>query len=242
MDKIYFISDIHLKFEKSDFETEKLTKLNIFLDMVEKDGKILVMNGDIFDFWFEWYHTVPKYHFNLFFRLRKLIDKGVEIRYVTGNHDFYLREYLTDEIGLKCFEDFTEFEFDNKKFYCGHGDGYAKSDKGYRVLKKVLRHPVSKFLFRTFIHPDLGIELAKMTSHSSRTYRKPDRKKWEPEYYEAAEKQFNKGIDYVLFGHLHLSSRVEREDKKTYINTGDFITLFTYAVYENGELKLENLK
>jgi len=88
---------------------------------------------------------------------------------VGGNHDFWLGDYLTREIGLEVHFKPIEWTLYGKRFYLNHGDGIAKADWGYRILRRILRNKVNIFLFR-LIHPDIGVPLAKWVSGSSRSY------------------------------------------------------------------------
>ena len=241
MKNIYFISDIHLSFFEDEFEQKKKEKLIRFFRFIAEDASDLYLLGDVFDFWFEWYFVIPKYHFEVFYELRKLIEKGVKVHYVTGNHDFYLGDYMHDEIGIDCIDECTDFIVAGKKFFVAHGDGYAKSDGNYRILKKILRHRISNFLFKTFIPPDIGIKIAKLASGSSRKLRKVDRGYWSKQYLEFAEKKLSEGYDFVLLGHLHFPVR-ENISGKTYINTGDWINYYSYARFDGKELSLENFE
>lgn len=235
---IYFISDIHLAFKVDEVEKEKRIKLLDFLKSISRDAKELNILGDMFDFWFEWYHVIPKYWFPVLFQLRKMVESGIDINFLTGNHDFHTGKYLENEIGIHCFEDYREFKVGAKRFFIAHGDGYARKDRGYRLLKRIIRNPVSKFLYKTLIPADLGIQIARWTSYSSRKLVKINKSSWIEEYYEFARKKFHEGFDYVLLGHIH-APLLRKEKQKTYVNCGDWITHFSYARYDGQSLTLE---
>jgi UDP-2,3-diacylglucosamine hydrolase len=237
-EKIYFLSDLHLKLDNKPGTEAAKQPLLKFLSSVPQDAKEVVLMGDIFDFWYEWVHVVPAYHFDIFFSLKKLIEKGIKITYLAGNHDFRLGGYLKNEIGINCVENEYVFESGGKRFFAAHGDGLARSDGGYRFLKKVLRSKINNLLFRTFIPPDLGIWIANATSKSSRKYRKIDREKWSAEYSSFAESKLKEGFDYVILGHLHLPQTKMFGDR-TYLNTGDWIEYFTYGLFDGEKLTLE---
>ena len=249
--KLYFVSDLHFSFDtKNSKEIVRKEKFLHFLkNEIQNNCSDLYLLGDIFDFWFEWYKVIPKYHFDLFYEFKKLIESGINIHYITGNHDFYLGTYLEENIGIKCYNnsDNISFVFNDKKFFLGHGDGYAKDDKGYRILKKVIRNPISIFLFKTFISSDLGIKIADFTSDSSRKYRHVDRDAWGEEYFEVikSEKFEKMDYDFALLGHIHHPTKREYDSvnynkKCVYINTGDWLNHFTYSVYDGKSLDLLN--
>jgi len=240
---IYFISDVHLKFVKDEQEKIKQDKLINFLKSIEDDAKELYILGDLFDFWFEWNFTIPKFWFNVFFQFKVLIQNGVKVSFISGNHDFHFNTYLKNEIGFICYDEKTEFEIETdagrKKFFLAHGDGYAKKDKGYRVLKKIIRNKFSIFLFKKFVHPDIGMWLAKKTSETSGKHRN-DGLDWQEEYFEFAKSKFKEDFDFVLLGHLH-KPMIKKVEEKVYINCGDWINSFSYAVFDGKDLLLTNL-
>ncbi|MCP4154730.1 MAG: UDP-2,3-diacylglucosamine diphosphatase [bacterium] len=234
MKKIYFISDAHLSFTECEIEVEKRTKLLEFLEHIRDENKAgteLYILGDLFDFWFEWYHVIPKYWFPILYAFRKCIEAGIKIHFVSGNHDFYPGKYLEKEIGIRCFDESHEFEVKGKRFFVAHGDGYARKDRGYRFLKRVIRNPLSIFLYKTFLSADLGMQVAGMFSKSSRKVVKIEKKSWSEEYYKFAQNKFAEGFDFVILGHIHYPI-VKEDNGRIYVNCGDWITEFTYALYE----------
>jgi UDP-2,3-diacylglucosamine hydrolase len=245
MKNIYFIADAHLSFKVDEIEKEKRKKLRDFLEyiMIKGEAKELYLVGDLFDFWFEWYHVIPKYWFPVLYQLRKLVESGITVTFIPGNHDFYPGSYLQKEIGLKCFKESCEFEMDSKRFFVAHGDGCAQKDRGYRLLKRIIRSPVSIFLYKTFISADLGMQLARWASKSSRELVNIDKAAWAEEYYRFAQKKFDNGFDYVILGHLHYP--LLKEDKqrgKIFVSCGDWMTQFTYCKYDGKRLTLEYWK
>lgn len=242
MKNIYFISDAHLGFNEDEIETKKQRKILDFLEyiLLKKKAAELYLLGDLFDFWFEWYHVIPKYWFPVLFQLRKLVESGITVTFVSGNHDFYPGSYLQKAIGLKCVNESCEFEMNNKRFFVAHGDGYAKKDRGYRLLKKVIRSRLSIFLFKTFISADLGMQIARWASKSSRRLVNINRSLWVEEYYRFAQKKFSEGFDYVLLGHLHYPIiKEENQGGKTFACCGDWMNHFSYCKYDGKRLTLE---
>ena len=238
MKKLYFISDIHLAFNTGEVEQKKREKLHAFFDFICKDAKELYILGDLFDFWFEWYHVIPKYWFPIILHFKQMINNGITINLIKGNHDFYLGNFLQKEIGINCYGDNRTFIEAGKHFFVAHGDGYAKKDRGYRLLKKVIRNPVSIFLYKTFISADVGVQLAKWTSHSSRKWTSNKKETWKEEYFQFAQKKFTRGFDYVILGHIHYPE-IREENHKVYINCGDWITEFSYAEFDGQNLTLK---
>ena len=53
------------------------------------------------------------------------------------------------------------------------------------------------------------------------------------------KKQITNPVDYYIFGHRHLPLELKVDEKATYINTGDWLKHYTYAVLYNGNLELK---
>ncbi len=232
--KILFFSDAHL-----GANDEHLNRRKILLRFLREIGSTvdrIVINGDLFDFWFEYKHAIPKGYIDILSELYFLRQRNIRIDYVAGNHDFWMGSYLYDALGIHIYKDDLSFEADGKKIYVFHGDGLAKKDVGYRILKKIFRFKPNIWLYR-WLHPDIGVPLAKMISHSSRQSSQYKDLNDQNDYYEFAEKIGRNGYDFVILGHRHKPEQKELKHT-SYINLGDWITHFSYAIFENGNINL----
>ncbi len=234
---VYFISDVHLGASDQASEDIKLDKLGQFINMVETDGEKLFILGDLFDFWFEYKYAVPREHLKIIFRLASLVEKGTPVHYISGNHDFWLGEFLSREAGIIIHRDYYEITEQEKKIFMIHGDGLSPSDWKYRILRRILRNRVNIWLYQR-IPPDWGIPLAKFVSSSSRTHTSGRSLEFIRDYEKYAAAKIREGYDAVLIGHLHQPIRMDMEDG-IYINTGDFIEHYSYVRMEAGQLTLE---
>ncbi len=236
MAKTYFFSDVHLGMSLAKSERIKERRLLAFLDHVATSAERLVIVGDLFDFWFEYRTVVPRGYTRVLCALSHLRDLGKEIHYVAGNHDFWMRNFLADELGIQVHFDALELRLSGKRFFILHGDGVRRGDRTYRLLKRIFRHPVNIFLY-SLLHPDLGIPLAKwvasLSRHRARVAELPD----ESDYIQLALEKFEQGFDYAIFGHLHYPS-YQVFGEKVYLNLGDWITHFTYGEFDGERLEL----
>ncbi len=235
---IFFLSDVHLGHDEPEKETLKLRRLDKFFEMVASEGEQLYILGDLFDFWFEYKNAIPKDHLPVLFRLQKLIDAGVKLTYITGNHDFWLGDLLTTQLDIDVHRDQASVEHDGKKIFLIHGDGLAKNDRGYRVLRWIMRNRLNIFLYRQ-VPPDIGIPFAKWCSRTSRAHTSNRPKdSFLQEYRDFAKAKLDDGYDCVICAHTHVPEII-RFENGIYINTGDWHHNFTYAVLgDNGfELK-----
>lgn len=235
--KIYFISDAHLGEDISKVEKSKEERLIAFLRHIAQDAAFLYVVGDLFDFWFEYKQAVPARHHRVLHRLATLVQQGIHTVYVAGNHDFCLGHFLSQEIGMEVSAQPLAVEHHGLRLFVAHGDGLASKDRGYRFLKKILRHPLSVWLYRQ-VHPDIGLPLGKLISASSRAYTDQKALKMVAEYELAARQKLSQGFDAVILGHSHYPI-LRRFGEKTYLNIGDWITHFTYGMLQEGKLTLE---
>jgi UDP-2,3-diacylglucosamine hydrolase len=233
---VYFLSDAHLGAERGEVATRQMRNLHRLLDDVESHGRGLVIAGDLFDFWFEWKTVVPKQYFQLLYRLRKLIENGIPVHLLAGNHDFRIHGFLESEVGMITHQNAIALQIADSRVFIFHGDGILARDHGYRLLKKILRSPTCQKLF-SWLHPDFGMMLARGTSMTSRNATKGDPAEDE-EYIRFARNRFAENYDGVVLGHAHRPMEII-EDGKTYLNLGDWIIHFTYAVHDGRTLSLK---
>jgi len=236
---IYFFSDAHLGAADRQCEDHKLAMLDRLIERIETDGEKVFILGDLFDFWFEYKHAIPKEHLKIVFKLASLVERGIKIHYITGNHDFWLGGFLNREAGIVIHRDFLEINEQGKRIFLIHGDGLSPSDWKYRILRRILRNRLNIWLYRR-IPPDWAIPLAKYVSSTSRHHTGERSKDFLRDYEVYAESKIAEGYDAVLIGHTH---HPEYHDLKNgvYINTGDFIRHFSYARLDDGQLALEFL-
>ena len=235
--KAYFISDLHLGAREIENPQKQLQMVTDFLKRIQQDATHLFIVGDFFDFWFEYRTVIPKQYFPILVLLQQLTEKQVKIHYLAGNHDFALGSFFTKYLSIKTYPNEATIKLKDKKFFLHHGDGIDPKDHGYRLLKRILRNSTNQRLFR-FIHPDFGIGLAKRVSGTSRKYNHTDNEaRSEEAYKKFAEQKFNEGFDYVIMGHRH-NPLVYEVGAKKYINLGDWITHYTYALFNGEQLQL----
>jgi UDP-2,3-diacylglucosamine hydrolase len=159
--------------------------------------------------------------------LRGLRERGIPIDYVSGNHDFWMGDFFESQLGITVHRDSYELRYAGRKMLCLHGDGLSKRDRGYRLLKRILRNPVNIWLYRK-LPADWAIPLAKRVSGRSRQYTARRDHDFASDYEQFAQARLRDGLDIVAIGHLHIPVYKSFDDG-VYINTGDFIHHFSYA-------------
>lgn len=245
--KTYFVSDAHLGSSVINNSLEREKRLVRWMDSIKEEAKALYLLGDIFDFWFEYKESVPKGFTRFLGKLAELSDNGVEIHYFIGNHDIWVYDYLPKEIGLILHKTPLVKEIDGKTFYMAHGDGLGDRSHSFKLIRWVFHNRVCQVLFRAF-HPDWGIKLGNMWAEHSR------RKEWKnPKPYFGEEKenlvlysksyiQSHPEIDYLLFGHRHILLDLMLSPQSRMMIIGDWLQLFSYAVFDGEELTLKQFE
>ncbi|HEV7591387.1 MAG TPA: UDP-2,3-diacylglucosamine diphosphatase [Longimicrobium sp.] len=225
---VYVVSDTHLGAVPR--ETERAFRG--FLDHVATHAQSLLINGDLFDFWFEYRHVILREHFRVVASLADVVDAGVKVWFVGGNHDAWAGSFLRDEVGIELLSGPVEMTLGGRRALVAHGDGVGSGDLKYRALKAVIRHPVSIGAFRV-LHPDFGRWIAgraSSTAHkaggdAAASGRAAYIRRWAEERLRA-----DPTLELVLAGHAHVASVDEVEPGRYYVNSGDWLGSFDYVV------------
>ncbi len=238
---VYFLSDAHLGIPDYQSSLEREKKLVDWLDAIKSNAAEIYLLGDIFDFWFEYKDVILKGYTRLLGKLVELADFGIDIYYFTGNHDMWNYEFFQKELNLKVYKKPVEKYIGDKYFMVGHGDGLGPDDKSYKIMKKIFQNKLSYRIF-SFFHPRIGISLARFFSRQSRNSNVEDEFLGEDKErlilyckYKLTQKHY----DFFVFGHRHLPMNFKVGEDSYYVNTGDWIKTFSYAVFDGKSLRLE---
>ncbi len=225
--KTYFISDVHLGLGTTEQERNKEDVLLTFLHAILPDTDRLFILGDLFDLWFEYETVIPKGFFRTLMALGTFTQRGAKVHYLAGNHDYWMKDFFTTELGIESHREPFEITLYDKRLFLHHGDGLITKDRGYRMLRPILRHPLSILLYR-WLHPDIGIRLARGSSRTSRAYTSRKTIADDKDMAAFAAAHIRRGIDIVVMGHQHYPA-YHRINGGIYVNIGDWISNRTYA-------------
>lgn len=232
--KDIFLADAHL-LNPADSNYQRLLH---FIDSQAAEIRTLYLLGDIFEFWVGYRSVVFSSYVPLLEALRRLRRRGVEIVYVEGNHDFHLGPYFKKELSCRILPDGGSITIDGLKVYIGHGDLVDQEDKSYRLLRRFLRSPLLKFLM-AIAPPDLTWAISQWGSRRSKERRSGTPRPHLPEQalHRHAQGLFAEGHQAVITGHFH-TPLFESSTQGTLIALGDWITQYSYAIYEDGAFSL----
>jgi len=247
---IYFVSDFHLGIpdHSSSLEREKL--LVKWLETFSRDAAEIFLMGDVFDFWFEYKTVVPKGFVRLMGKLAEITDAGIPVHLFRGNHDLWAFNYLEKEIGIKLHRKPVIREIMGKTFYLAHGDGMGPGDRSYKFLKAIFEFRPNQLLF-SWLHPDVGAWMGNYFSRRSRLSKMSRAGREEASFDKDKEMLFNHArkmadtfpnVDYFVFGHRHMPIITEINAKAKLIILGDWISHFSFGVFEAGKFRLEHFE
>ena len=245
--KFYFISDFHLGIPDYASSLEREKRFVRLLDEAKTDAAAIYLMGDIFDFWFEYHTVIPKGFARLFGKLAEITDSGIQVHLFRGNHDIWAFNYLETELNIQLHRTSEVVVLGGKKFYLSHGDGMGPGDNGYKLLKKIFEFQPNQWLFR-WLHPDIGSRLALYFSRKSRIaniikegrIEKTDNFDKERLIIFSREMAAKEpSINFFIFGHRHLPIDLPVSENARCIILGDWVTNFTYAVFDGNDLSLK---
>jgi UDP-2,3-diacylglucosamine hydrolase len=244
--RIYFASDFHLGVPTAESSLARERRIIAWLDDVKKDAHSIYLMGDIFDFWFEYQHAIPKGFIRFQGKLAELRDAGLPIYFFTGNHDMWLFDYFEKELGIMIYREPQMLMVNGKKLLIGHGDGLGPGDNLYKFQKKFFNSPLCQWFFAR-IHPNLGMGIAKFWSKKSRLANTKREEKFRGEENEflltyCKEQEKINHHDFYIFGHRHLPLDLKVAENSRYINLGEWVHFDTYATFSKGNVELKKFE
>jgi UDP-2,3-diacylglucosamine hydrolase len=219
----YIVSDTHLGVASPQIERSFVS----FVRGLAGEAGSLVINGDLFDFWFEWKTVIPRRSFRALAALAELRDAGVGVLWVAGNHDCWGGEVLREDVGVDYVVGPWEGVIEGWKVRVEHGDGLRdREDRGYRFIRPIMRHPAAIKAFR-MIHPDWASRVAQGSSNASRNYRARDEGRGLRTYaMQQLEKE--KDLDLLIYGHSHVAALERTERGGIFANAGSWLDAPTF--------------
>ena len=240
--KIYFLSDFHLGVPTQEESLVREKLIVQFLNEIKDKAAEIFIVGDMFDFWYEYKYVVPRGYTRLLGKLAELSDLSIKLHFFVGNHDMWMTNYFQQELNMRVYYEPQRFEWEGKKFLVGHGDGLGPGDKGYKRLKKIFRNPFCQWAFGV-LPPRFGMGLANYFSQRSRAKTSHIEEKFlgeEKEWLILYSKKVleEKKYDFFIFGHRHLPIDHRLDENSRYINLGEWMNFFTYAVFDGHDVQL----
>ncbi len=229
----YIVSDLHLGAAPREVERRFLA----FLRSLPRTAGSLLINGDLFDFWFEWRSVLPRRGFRALAALADLVEAGVPVLWIAGNHDCWGGEIIREDAGVNYHVGPWEGRIAGWQARVEHGDGLRPvEDRRYRALRTVLRNPLAIRAMK-LLHPDVGSWLATGSSHASRTHRARD---GGAGLHTVAMAQLARPAapELLVFGHSHVATLERGPRCSVYANAGSWLDDATYLRVTTSKIEL----
>ncbi|WP_053969930.1 UDP-2,3-diacylglucosamine diphosphatase [Mangrovimonas sp. ST2L15] len=237
--EIAVISDVHLG-TYGCHAKHLLTYLNSI------QPKKLILNGDIIDIWQFSKRYFPKSHLKVIKKIMDFASDGVEVIYITGNHDEMLRKFSGTSIGNISIVDKIVLNLDGKKAWFFHGDVFDVSIQNAKWLAKLGGYGYDLLILINRL-VNWGLEHIGKEKYSLSKKIKSSVKravKYIQDFESvASDLAIENGYDYVICGHIHQPKMLVKENKigkTTYLNSGDWVENFTALEYQFKRWKIYN--
>ncbi|MBN1424415.1 UDP-2,3-diacylglucosamine diphosphatase [Candidatus Fermentibacteria bacterium] len=225
--RLLIFSDLHLPQLPTQESVARVDELAEMLAVEAPRATHIVLLGDIFDFWFEYPHVVPGGFHRLLCALRDLVGQGKDVVLFPGNHDFWLGNFFPREIGVRVAEEREIWNVGARRIMLTHGDGLNPSDRGYHLLKRLLRNRAAIRAFG-LLHPEVAFWLARSVSRLSRQSAEYKRTWKNDRYIPFARRCIAEGIDTVVVAHTHTAQTVDLAPGLL-VNPGDWLRRRSFA-------------
>lgn len=241
-DKIFFASDFHLGLRTGSDPLEREKRIVRWLDTIAMEAGEIYLVGDIFDFWWEYKHVVPRGFTRFLGTISSITDSGIPVHFFTGNHDMWVRNYLSEECGMIIHKSPLSTVLHGKKFHIAHGEGLGSSNISYKILLSIFRNKPLRALY-SMIHPAIGMKIGHKWSINSR-YAKGISLDFLGEENEDLIK-YSKSVlkkepvDFFIYGHRHLALSHMLGQNSQIIFLGDWIKSGSYAEWDGKQLNLK---
>ena len=231
---VYIASDVHLGSVSAQREGAFLA----WLEHAAAEASLIVLNGDLFDFWFEYRTGISRGYDRVLDRLRAVVSAGVPVTLMGGNHDWWGGRYLREEVGVEFLQDPVVRTYAGLRTFLAHGDGMGKGDLGYLALRLLLRGRLTRFAF-SLLGPGLGDRVAGRVSETTDRWGEPtsdDKARATAlEHWAVAKLEAEPNLDLIVLGHTHVPLLRQVGPRRWYLNAGDWVYHTSYAVLASGE-------
>lgn len=227
-DATIVVSDAHLGAVSDDVAAA----FHRFLTTVPDLADHLIINGDLFEFWFEYRDVIPRAAFPTLAALAALRRAGVRLTLTGGNHDRWGGAFWRDQLDAAFHPDGVELEVAGLRALVAHGDGVAEPDPGSRILRAVSRHRLVRAMFGA-LHPDAGYALVRRLGPvlARRAQDGAELARVAAAQAAAARHLLAARADLVLvvYGHTHCAALEAVGTGRWYLNPGAWMDGYRYA-------------
>ncbi len=233
--RLVIVSDAHL----GAVPTESDERFLAFLDQVPDLGDALLINGDLFDFWFSYRRVIPRSGFRAAASLA-MLARRMPVMMTGGNHDRWGSTFWQQDADIRYEPSEIRFQAAGLDIVALHGDGVAEEHRSARVMHRVTRHPLTSWAYR-LVHPDFGIGLVDRMStrlaDSTRDAAVLERASVRQAKWAASRLAADPSIGLLVMSHTHRPTLAEPFPGRRYLNPGAWIEGRRFAIVSPDEVQ-----
>ncbi len=240
---VYFISDLHLGAGYADDYLNEQRCAVACLDQMAKDATHIYLLGDVLDYWYEYRHVVPRGHTRFLGKLAELSDRGIQITWLTGNHDIWIFDYLPSELGIRVVDGSLTEHIEGITVYMAHGDRQGCDSRSFIFIQKLFRSRFCQKLFAA-VHPRWTVPFALRWSGASRKagQQDADNDDLSPAVdiladYSRRYLASHPDINLFVYGHFHRCVTLPLSSGSNMVILPDWMHTHSYARLKDGHLK-----
>ena len=237
--EVLVLSDVHLGTYGS-----RAKELYVYLRSISP--KKVILNGDIIDVWLFSNTYWPSSHTLVLKQILSWLSEGVEVIYVTGNHDEMFRRFSGFELGGLQVVNKYAFEVNGKKALVFHGDVFDVTMKHSKWIAKLgaigYDFLVLLNLYINKLMHLMGKERVSLSKKIKNSVK--GAVKFIDDFEETITSiAVEKGFDMVFCGHIHqpvIKSYKKFGKEVLYLNSGDWIENLTALEFNDNQWSLYN--
>ncbi len=234
------VSDAHLGAAPREVEERFLQ----FLDEVPALGDSLLINGDLFDFFFVYRRAIPRAGVRIVTRLASLARR-MPVAMTGGNHDRWGGSFWESELAIRFSPGELRLPLGGSTVLAIHGDGVAEAHWRGRLIHRVTRHPVTAGAYR-LLPPDVGFWLVKRLSgrlaDSTHDGRVLEQAAARQRVWAEGRLRESPDVSLLVMGHTHRPALEEPFPGRRYLNPGAWFDGFRYALASDSGVELRQYR
>ncbi|HEV8600359.1 MAG TPA: hypothetical protein VGQ69_13455 [Gemmatimonadales bacterium] len=225
--RLIVVADAHLGAVPASVEEALLR----FLDELPKLGDGLLLNGDLFGFWFSYRRAIPRTGVRVLARLAALARR-FPVLMTGGNRDRWGESFWEAELGIKFSAGELEFPLGRGKVLARHGDGIAEPTRRLALKHRIVGHPFTSACYRA-LPADLGFWLGarmgggvELNAHAEQLRDRAAalQRRWAEDRLQHAAPN-----TLLVMGHTHRAVTEELLPNRRYLNPGAWLDGYRYA-------------
>jgi UDP-2,3-diacylglucosamine pyrophosphatase LpxH len=230
-ERLLVVSDLHV----GNPYSAATRNLGQFFEFAESGRYNVCINGDGFEILQARFASLAAESATVLRGIRRLIDSGLTVLYVVGNHDIALENFLTAWSGIEITP-FLNVTSGQRRIRIEHGHLYdpsfVKSPRMYEWLTRAAG-PFLHFypdVYRLWTRYEVVRHRAKLLLAGDKGSRSV--------YHEAAQMLLARGFDAVVFGHTHQAEDVTFGSQGRYLNCGNWVRGGSFVEIDHGQVNL----